>query len=204
MSQLRQDMQAVSLDGDDYQFTGLFVLYQDILARLFDSQITTLGIVYVALGVVFLMIFRSIPLALIALVPNILTTLAILGIIGWAGIPLDIMTITIAAIAMGIAVDDTLHFVHSYREANQEGAEKATRHAFRESGLAILITTSLIAIGFSLFAWSDFLPSVYFGLLTALAMLLALVADMTLLPALLNVFVGKQENDQMEDVQHAK
>ena len=109
---------------------------------------------HVPLGVVFLMIFRSIPLALIALVPNILTTLAILGIIGWAGIPLDIMTITIAAIAMGIAVDDTLHFVHSYREANQEGAEKATRHAFRESGLAILITTSLIAIGFSLFAWS--------------------------------------------------
>ena len=204
MFQLRQDMQAVSLDADDYQLTGLFVLYQDILARLFDSQITTLGIVYVALGAVFLLIFRSIPLALIALVPNILTTLAILGIIGWAGIPLDIMTITIAAIAMGIAVDDTLHFVHSYREANQEGAEKATRHAFRESGLAILITTSLIAIGFSLFAWSDFLPSVYFGLLTALAMLLALVADMTLLPALLNVFVGKQENEQMEDVQHAK
>lgn len=204
ISQLHQDMKAVSLSAEQYQFTGLFVLYQDILSRLFDSQITTLGIVYVALGIVFLLIFRSVKLALIALVPNVLTTLAILGIIGWACIPLDIMTITIAAIAMGIAVDDTLHFVHSYKESAAQGTESATQNAFRESGMAILITTSLIAIGFSLFAGSDFLPSVYFGLLTALAMILALLADLTLLPALLNMLVGKNREASQKGTQHAK
>lgn len=208
MTQLRQDMQAVSLSEQHYQLTGLFVLYQDILARLFDSQITTLGLVYVALGLVFLVIFRSVKFALIALVPNVLTTLAILGIIGWLGIPLDIMTITIAAITMGIAVDDTLHFVHSYRASAAQGAEATTRNAFSDSGMAILITTSLIAIGFSLFAWSDFLPSVYFGLLTAIAMLLALLADMTLLPALLNLLPGKHNQNINANIQegahHAK
>ena len=190
---LKHDLNAVGIAPEQYQLTSLFVLYQDILSRLFDSQITTLGLVYVALGLVFLVIFRSLKLALIALVPNILTTLAILGVIGWLGIPLDIMTITIAAIAMGIAVDDTLHFVHSYKAglaAGSNRADEASAAAFKHSGLAILMTTSVIAVGFSLFGFSDFLPSVYFGLLTATAMLMALVADLTLLPALLNQFVA--------------
>ena len=185
----------MGIASEQYQLTSLFVLYQDILSRLFDSQITTLGLVYIALGLVFLAIFRSLKVALIALLPNVLTTLAILGVIGWAGIPLDIMTITIAAIAMGIAVDDTLHFVHGYMAGLKEGegqAEAAAEEAFKHSGLAILMTTTVIAVGFSLFGFSDFLPSVYFGLLTALAMIMALVADLTLLPALLNKLVATQ------------
>ncbi|MDC8830693.1 efflux RND transporter permease subunit [Alteromonas gilva] len=198
MSQLKEDLATVGVAQDGYQLTSLFVLYQDILSRLFDSQINTLGVVYVALGLVFLLIFRSIKVALIALLPNILTTLAILGVIGWAGIPLDIMTITIAAIAMGIAVDDTLHFVHCYLASlREEGhsqsankAQQAANSAFKHSGLAILMTTTVIAVGFSLFGFSDFLPSVYFGLLTALAMIMALVADLTVLPALLNKWVA--------------
>lgn len=197
LNNLRADLALVGVQQDQYQFTGLFVLYQDILSRLFDSQITTLGLVYIALGLVFLLIFRSLKVALIALVPNVLTTLAILGVIGWVGIPLDIMTITIAAIAMGIAVDDTLHFVHSYMAGHKEGkgqAVHAVEEAFKHSGLAILITTTVIAVGFSLFGFSDFLPSVYFGLLTALAMLMALVADLTLLPALLNKLVASHSD----------
>ena len=195
LTNLRQDLASVGVASEQYQLTSLFVLYQDILSRLFDSQITTLGLVYIALGLVFLAIFRSLKVALIALLPNVLTTLAILGVIGWAGIPLDIMTITIAAIAMGIAVDDTLHFVHGYMAGLKEGegqAEAAAEEAFKHSGLAILMTTTVIAVGFSLFGFSDFLPSVYFGLLTALAMIMALVADLTLLPALLNKLVATQ------------
>ncbi|MBZ9612558.1 efflux RND transporter permease subunit [Rheinheimera maricola] len=186
MQQLQQDLQAVGLAAEDYSLTNLFVLYQDILSRLFDSQIMTLGLVYLAMAVILLLIFRSIRIALIALVPNVCTTLGILGLIGWLAIPLDIMTITIAAIAMGIAIDDTIHFVHSYLQAP---AQQALQQAFGHTGLAMLFTSVLVAAGFAVFGFSSFLPSVYFGLLTAAAMLMALAADLTLLPALLSRFI---------------
>lgn len=199
VSQLKQDLNTVGLSEQEYSLTNLFILYQDILSRLFDSQVKTLGIVYVVLGLVLLAIFRSFKVALIALVPNVLTTLGILGIIGWLGIPLDIMTITIAAIAMGIAVDDTIHFLHAWlegadRDPETSEAQSASKHAFGHTGLAILFTTTIIATGFSLFGFSDFLPSVYFGLLTATAMLMALITDTTLLPALLTLFVTKRRS----------
>ncbi|MDP5138479.1 MMPL family transporter [Rheinheimera baltica] len=187
MQQLHQDLQSVGLTAEDYSLTNLFVLYQDILSRLFDSQIMTLGLVYLAMAIILLLIFRSLKIALIALVPNICTTLGILGLIGWLGVPLDIMTITIAAIAMGIAIDDTIHFVHSYLQAPPN---KALQHAFAHTGLAMLFTSVVIATGFAVFGFSGFLPSVYFGLLTAAAMLMALVADLTILPALLKRFVA--------------
>lgn len=194
LQSLKQDLSTVGVATDDVQLTSLFVLYQDILSRLFDSQVTTLGIVYLVLAVVLLVIFRSIKVALIALIPNVLTTLGILGVIGWLGIPLDIMTITIAAIAMGIAVDDTIHFVHAWLSGHRQGdAGQACNEAFGHTGMAILFTTTIIATGFSLFGLSDFIPSVNFGLLTASAMIMALVTDLTLLPALLNKFVGRTQ-----------
>tara|TARA_R110002126_G_scaffold16527_14_gene66007 strand:+ start:1515 stop:3944 length:2430 start_codon:yes stop_codon:yes gene_type:complete len=185
MQQLHADLQSVGLTEQDYQLSNLFVLYQDILSRLFDSQVTTLGLVYLALGLVLLAIFRSLKIALIALVPNILTTLGILGLIGWLNIPLDLMTITIAAIAMGIAVDDTIHFIHNFL---QHPAERALRATFGHTGMAIVFTSVIIAAGFAVFGFSDFLPSVYFGVLTAAAMLMALLSDLTILPALLQRF----------------
>jgi hypothetical protein len=183
---INADLQATGLSPQEYQLTSLFVLYQDILSRLFDSQIATLGIVYVALTIILLLIFRSVKIALIALVPNIITTTAILGVIGWFNIPLDLMTITIAAIAMGIAIDDTIHFVDAYI-SGQHGEK--LKSAFSHTGLAITYTTSLIAAGFGMFVFSDFMPSVYFGLLTACAMFFALFTDLTVLPSLLNKFV---------------
>ncbi|NMH61235.1 efflux RND transporter permease subunit [Alteromonas ponticola] len=198
---LSADLKSVGLEAQSFTFTNLFILYQDILSRLFDSQIKTLGIVYAVLGLVLLAIFRSLKIALIALVPNVLTTLGILGVIGWVGIPLDIMTITIAAIAMGIAVDDTIHFLHAYlqgkksADADHQQAQAASDNAFGHTGLAIVFTTTIIAIGFSLFGFSNFLPSVYFGLLTATAMLMALITDVTLLPALLNWFVAEKPKE---------
>lgn len=186
LDNINADLQATGLKQNEYQLTNLFVLYQDILSRLLDSQINTLALVYLALGLILLAIFRSLKLALIALVPNVLTTAGILGVIAWAGIPLDLMTITTAAIAMGIAIDDTIHFMDAYLSGNP--GEKL-RGAFSHTGLAITYTSTLIAVGFGMFVFSDFMPSVYFGVLTACAMLFALITDLTLLPALLTRFV---------------
>lgn len=186
MQQLNQDLQSVGLTPQQYSLTNLFVLYQNILSRLFDSQIKTLGLVYLAMAILLLLIFRSVKIAVIALIPNVCTTLGILGLIGWLGIPLDIMTITIAAIAMGIAVDDTIHFVHNYLKAPRG---QALQNSFAHTGIAMLFTSTVIAAGFAIFGFSSFLPSVYFGLLTAAAMLMALAADLTILPALLSRFV---------------
>lgn len=190
LENVHADLKATGLTSEDYQLTSLFILYQDILARLFDSQIATLGLVYIALAFVLLAIFRSIRLALIALVPNVLTTTTILGLIGWLGIPLDLMTITIAAIAMGIAIDDTIHFIDAYISA-EDGNN--LNNAFSHTGLAITYTSSLIAIGFGMFIFSDFMPSVYFGVLTACAMIFAFITDLTILPALLKTFLAKEK-----------
>ncbi len=191
LDNMRGDLQAAGLKQSEFEFTNLFVLYQDILSRLFDSQIKTLGFVYVALALILLFIFRSIKLALIALVPNVITTTAILGVIGWFGIPLDLMTITIAAIAMGIAIDDTIHFVDAF---NSSASGNKLNSSFSHTGLAITYTSLLIAAGFGMFVFSDFMPSVYFGALTACAMLFALLTDLTVLPAMLKMFVGDDEN----------
>ena len=164
------------------------MLYQDILQRLFNSQILTLGIVYIALLLVMWILFKRLSIALVALVPNIICTLLILAVMGFANIPLDLMTITIAAVAMGIAVDDTIHFVHHYLYGDKN-ALKAVKKAYFSVGYAMLFTTLIIGVGFALLAYSDFVPSMLFGLLTSLAMLFALITDLTLLPALLTRFI---------------
>lgn len=186
LADIRTQMSEMGVPESDYQLTNMFVLYQDILQRLFSSQILTLGLVYAALFIVFLLIFRSPRLALIALVPNLLPTLAVLGIMGWLNIPLDLMTITIAAIAMGIAVDDTIHYMHRFQlERAEHGYEEAVERTHSSVGLAILYTSLLIIAGFSMLAFSDFVPSILFGLLTSMAMALALLVDLCLLPILL-------------------
>ncbi|MDO3380780.1 efflux RND transporter permease subunit [Gilvimarinus algae] len=183
IEELKADMNALDIPESDYQLTGLFMLYQNILQKLFRSQILSLGLVYIALGLAFWAIFRSFRLALIGLVPNVATTVSVLGVMGWAGIPLDLMTMTIASIAMGIAVDDTIHYMHRYRE--ETGREGAIRRTHQSVGYALLYTTLIIVLGFSLLLFSDFIPSVQFGLLSGLAMSIALLADLTLLPTLL-------------------
>jgi len=195
LAEIRSEMAEMGVPESDYQLTNMFVLYQDILQRLFSSQILTLGLVYAALLVVFLVIFRSPRLAIIALVPNLLPTLSVLGLMGWLGISLDLMTITIAAIAMGIAVDDTIHYMHRFQEEQKShGYEESIKRTHNSVGLAILYTSLLIITGFSMLAFSDFVPSILFGLLTSMAMALALFTDLCLLPLLLRW--GAREPDQ--------
>jgi hypothetical protein len=190
LEEIRRDMNKLGIPEDRYRLSNLFVLYQDILQKLFRSQILTLGIVFVVLTLTFLVIFRSVKVALIGITPNILSTMAVLGLMGWLGIPLDLMTITIAAIAMGIAVDDTIHYIHRYQEELQDqSADKAVERSHTSVGYAILYTSLIITMGFSLLAFSEFIPSVFFGLLTGFAMIAAFLFDLCLLPVLLNRFV---------------
>jgi predicted RND superfamily exporter protein len=170
--------------------TGMVVLYNNMLQSLFRSQILTLGAVMAAIGLMFLVLFRSLRVAAIALVPNAVSAAVVLGIMGWCAIPLDLMTITIAAITIGIGVDDSIHYVHRFREefARDQEHWPAVRRCHRTIGRAMYYTSVTIILGFSILVLSNFVPTIYFGLLTGLAMLIALLANMTLLPLLLVQF----------------
>ena len=191
LQKIRRDLvQDLELKPDHLRLTGLLVLYNNMLQNLFDSQILTLGITLLALLGMFLLLFRSVKLALIAIFPNLLSIATVLGFMGWMNIPLDMMTITIAAISVGIAVDDTIHYIHRFTaEFAKDRNYLATMHRCHQSiGYAMYYTSVTIIIGFSILALSNFIPSIYFGLLTGLAMLIALAAALTLLPELLMVF----------------
>ena len=172
------------------QFTGMLVMYNNVLQSLFRSQILTLGVVFFAIMVMFIVLFRSFWLALIALAPNLLAAGLVLGVMGLVGIPLDIMTITIAAIVLGIGVDNCIHYVHRYlREFQLDRDYKATMYRCHGSiGRALYYTTVTVVIGFSMLTLSNFNPSIYFGLLTVLAMVAAVVGALMLLPQLIIAF----------------
>ncbi len=190
LENVHRDLKKAGIPKERYQLTSLFVLYQDILQQLFRSQILTMGTVSITLTLTFLVIFRSLKVALITMIPNLLPSIVVLGVMGWTGLPLDIMTITIASIAMGIAVDDTIHYVHRYlEELEGHNEKKAVERTHFSAGFAALYTSVIIIIGFSSLAFSDFVPSVFFGLLTGLTMIVALPADLCLLPVLLSKFV---------------
>jgi len=172
---------------EQIHLTGMLVLYNDVLQSLFSSQIKTLGVVFLAILTMFIVLFRSFKMAVLAILPNILAATTILGIIGLAGIPLDIMTITIAAITIGIAVDDTIHYVHRFQEEywQDENYWYAIMRCHISIGRAMYYTSMIITVGFSILALSNFIPTIYFGLLTGAAMITALILNLTLLPLLI-------------------
>jgi predicted RND superfamily exporter protein len=188
LKKIRADLAGkLELDAENFHLAGLLVLYNNMLQSLFSSQIVTLGITVLALTGMFLVLFRSLKLALIAISPNLLSVAAVLGVMGLLNIPLDMMTITIAAISVGIAVDDTIHYIHRFRHEFQKDKKYLnTMHRCHGTiGHAMYYTSVTIIIGFSILALSNFIPSIYFGLLTGLAMAIALIAALTLLPQLL-------------------
>lgn len=179
-----------NLDPSQVQLTGMLVLYNNMLQSLFESQILTLGL---ALGITFLMflvLFRSFKLALICTIPTLVVTFVVLGLMGWLGIPLDMMTITIAAISVGIGVDNTIYYTHRFKKSfGRFGNYRDTMHYCHASiGKAIYYTNFTIIAGFSILALSNFVPTVYFGLLTSLSMLMSLAGSLTVLPHLLVTF----------------
>ena len=192
----------LGLKEENVHLTGMLVLYNNMLQSLFDSQILTLGVVVIALMSMFLILFRSVKISLVAISPNLLSIGVVLGFMGWVGIPLDMMTITIAAISVGIAVDDTIHYIHRFiHEFNGNRNYIKTMHICHGSiGHAMYYTSVTIIIGFSILALSNFIPSIYFGLLTGLAMFIALISALTLLPRLIVFFkVLGPEGELIED-----
>jgi len=177
----------LGLKDSQVKLTGMLVLYNNVLESLITSQILTIGFVFAAIMVMFLFLFRSIKFAIIAVIPSIIASSSVLGLMGLMNIPLDIMTITIAAICIGIGVDHSIHYVHRYREEMLEYSDVgvAIRNAHSSTGQAIYYTSVISVLGFSILAFSNFIPTIYFGLFTAFAMLLALFANLTLLPVLL-------------------
>ena len=174
----------------EIKINGLLILYNNMLQSLFSSQINSLGIVILAIFVMFLILFKSFKLSIIGIIPNILASSIILGILGLFKIPLDIMTVTIAAITIGIAVDNTIHYLYRYKENNLKlmNIEKSIQKTHENVGNAVLTTSITIAFGFSVLAFSNFIPTVLFGIFTALAMLIAMIGVLLTLPSLLKRF----------------
>ena len=175
------------LQPEQLHLTGALVLYNNVLQSLVGSQVTTMVAVFIAILAMFLLLFRSLTVALIAVIPTGVAAGLILGLMGGIGIPLDIMTITIAAITIGIGVDNAIHYTHRFREelAKTGDPTASMRAAHGSVGRAMYYTSVIVTLGFSILALSNFIPSIYFGLFTGLAMLIALIANLTLLPLLL-------------------
>jgi hypothetical protein len=178
------------LSEDKAQVAGMLVLYNNMLKSLFRSQILTLGIVLFGIAVMLLILFRSISLAIIGIIPNLLAVGIVLGIMGLFDIPLDLMTITIAAITMGIAIDNSIHYIYRFKEefSKNKNYLETIELCHRNIGRAIVNTSITIIFGFSILVLSNFIPTIYFGVLTGLAMLIAMLAILTLLPRLILIF----------------
>ena len=190
LRELREQILAeTGIEPERLQFTSLLVLYNNVLQSLFQSQIMTLGAVFIAIGLMFWILFRSLALALLALAPNILAAGLVLGLMGLAGIPLDIMTITIAAIVVGIGVDDCIHYLHRFRDeiAVDQDYRAAMLRSHGSIGRAMYYTTLTVVVGFAMLTLSNFTPSLYFGVLTVVAMIAAVAGALLLLPQLIMI-----------------
>lgn len=188
VERLRQHLSSeLHLNPEHYQFTGLLVLYNNMLQSLFNSQIVTIGAVFLCIMGMFVVLFRSVLVSIVAILPNALAAIVILGGMGLAGIPLDMMTITIAAITVGIGVDDCIHYIHRFKkEVAVDGDYVAAMHRSHASiGRAMFYTSVIIIFGFSIMVLSQFIPTIYFGILTGFAMLVALLGALFLLPKLI-------------------
>ena len=180
----------LGFNKEEYKLAGVLILFNNLLQSLFKSQILTLGIVMLGIFAMFFILFRNITLSLIGIVPNFIAAFFILGIIGLMGIPLDMMTITIAAITIGIAVDNSIHYIYRFKEEFKKikNYEKTLDRCHNTVGIAILNTSITIVFGFSILILSNFIPTIYFGVFTGIAMLLAMISVLTLLPKLLLIY----------------
>ncbi|MDC0247886.1 MMPL family transporter, partial [Pelagibacteraceae bacterium] len=177
----------IGLKKDEFKLAGVLILFNNLLQSLFKSQILTLGVVMAGITLMFLILFRNITLSLIGVVPNFMAAFLILGIIGLLGIPLDMMTITIAAITIGIAVDNSIHYIYRFKEEFEKNRNynETLEKCHNTVGVAILNTSITIVFGFSILVLSNFIPTIYFGIFTGIAMLLAMLSVLTLLPKLI-------------------
>jgi len=188
INKINDDLQnKLGLEKKEFKLAGVLILFNNLLQSLFKSQILTLGFVMIGIFMMFLILFKNIKLSLIGVVPNFIAAFFILGIIGLLGIPLDMMTITIAAITIGIAVDNSIHYIYRFKEEynNLNDYNETVEVCHSTVGSAILNTSITIVFGFSILILSNFIPTIYFGIFTGIAMLLAMISVLTLLPSLI-------------------
>ena len=188
INQINYDLEnKLKLNKSEFKLAGVLILFNNLLQSLFKSQILTLGLVMIGIFLMFIVLFRNIKLSLIGVVPNFIAAFFILGIIGLLGIPLDMMTITIAAITIGIAVDNSIHYIYRFKEEfiKTKDYNQTLKICHSTVGVAILNTSLTIVFGFSILVFSKFIPTIYFGVFTGIAMLLAMVSVLTLLPSLI-------------------
>ena len=188
IEQINYDLKnKLKLNEDEFKLAGVLILFNNLLQSLFKSQILTLGLVMIGIFTMFMILFKNIRLSLIGVVPNFIAAFFILGIIGLLGIPLDMMTITIAAITIGIAVDNSIHYIYRFKEefSKNKDYNKTLKLCHSTVGVAILNTSITIVFGFSILVFSKFIPTIYFGVFTGIAMLLAMISVLTLLPTLI-------------------
>ena len=180
----------LGLKKEEFKLAGVLILFNNLLQSLFKSQILTLGFVMIGIFAMFIILFKNLKLSLIGVVPNFIAAFFILGIIGLLGIPLDMMTITIAAITIGIAVDNSIHYIYRFKEefSQNNNYSETLKLCHSTVGVAILNTSITIVFGFSILVFSNFIPTIYFGVFTGIAMLLAMVSVLTLLPSLILLF----------------
>ena len=179
----------LNLNKNEFKLAGVLILFNNLLQSLFKSQILTLGVVMMGISLMFFILFRNIKLSFIGVTPNFIAAFFILGIIGLLGIPLDMMTITIAAITIGIAVDNSIHYIYRFQEEFKKlkNYNETLDRCHSTVGVAILNTSITIVFGFSILVLSNFIPTIYFGVFTGIAMLLAMISVLTLLPTLILV-----------------
>jgi uncharacterized protein len=188
INQINYDLEnKLKLSKEEFKLAGVLILFNNLLQSLFKSQILTLGLVMAGIFAMFMILFRNFKLSIIGVVPNFIAAFFILGIIGLLGIPLDMMTITIAAITIGIAVDNSIHYIYRFKEEflKNKDYNKTVKVCHSTVGVAILNTSITIVFGFSILVFSKFIPTIYFGVFTGLAMLLAMISVLTLLPSLI-------------------
>ena len=176
-----------NLKKDEYKLAGVLIIFNNLLQSLFKSQILTLGFVMIGIFLMFMILFKNIKIAIIGVIPNFIAAFFILGVIGIFKIPLDMMTITIAAITIGIAVDNSIHYIYRFKEEFLKNKDyfKTVSICHSSVGIAILNTSITIIFGFSILVLSNFIPTIYFGIFTGIAMLMAMLLVLTLLPSLL-------------------
>jgi predicted RND superfamily exporter protein len=188
IDEVKNDLiQNFELSEEQFYLSGISVIYNNLLQSLFQSLIGSLTIVFSAIFIMFIILFRSLYMALIAMIPNLLSAASVLGIIGWSGIPLDIMTVTVAAISIGIGVDNTIHYVHRFLKEyeRQKNYDLAIKNSHATIGRAMFYTSLTIVLGFMILVSSNFNPSVFFGIFTSFSMIVAILAALMLLPVLI-------------------
>ena len=191
IKRIRRDLvDKAGLKEGQFRISGLMLLYNNLLQSLYSSQIKTIFLTALTLMAMFLLLFRSIRVTLAAIIPQLLASMSILGVMGLSGTPLDVMTITIVSISVGIAVDDTIHYLHRFKmefPKDQDYVQTMVR-CHTSVGNAMLYTSIAITIGFSILTFSNFIPTALFGALTGLAMVVACITSQTLLPVLIMLF----------------